>query len=159
MQIQTRIEPCREVCDVNAFKIATSLIITGGRAARSARGRSKMQNCIQNCIQNCMSAIGRSSQEELARAKVCSLDPRSSRSSQGLRPYKNLKKCIPRSSQGSVARAKALVEIMKITLLARARKASLERASESGFLKEFVFFPILDYFWFSINTWFSPKTK
>ncbi|THG15064.1 hypothetical protein TEA_019364 [Camellia sinensis var. sinensis] len=25
----TRIEPCREVCDVNAFKIATSLIMTG----------------------------------------------------------------------------------------------------------------------------------
>ena len=48
-----------------------------------------------------MSAIGCLSQEELARAKVCSLDPKSSRSSQGLRPYKNLKECIPRSSQGT----------------------------------------------------------
>ncbi|KAF5949403.1 hypothetical protein HYC85_011396 [Camellia sinensis] len=106
----------------------------GGRAAQSARGRSKMQNC--------MSVVARSSQGILARARACSLEPRNARSSQGLRPYKNLKECIPHSSQGSVVRAKALVEIMKNTLLARASKASLEQASESGFLKEFVFFPI-----------------
>ena len=46
----TRIEPCREVCDVNAFKIATSLIMTGVELPGQLATRSKMQKCIQSCL-------------------------------------------------------------------------------------------------------------
>ena len=68
MQIQTRIEPCREVCDVNAFKIATSLIITG---VELAEAKFKI-------------AFKIAYQPLLARAKECSLELRLSRSSQGM---------------------------------------------------------------------------
>ena len=63
----TRIVPFREVCDANAFKIATSLIMTGielpGQLAgvqgampqrhggvEGQRPRSKMQTCIPSCL-------------------------------------------------------------------------------------------------------------
>ena len=110
----TRIVLCREVCDVNTFKIATSLIITGVELTGQFTVEAK-----------CKIAFKIACPPLFARAKECSLELR-----------------LARSSQGSVARAKALVEIMKNTLLARARKASLERASKSGVLKELVFFQI-----------------
>ena len=74
MRIQTRIEPCREVCDVNAFKIATSLIITGveltGQLAAEA---------------NCKIAFKIACLPMFARAKEFSLELGLARSSQGMR--------------------------------------------------------------------------
>ena len=102
----------------------------------------------------------RSSMELVDRAKV---NARSSEdeggSSDELLPYKNLKVLFPRSSEEFVARAKALVEITRDKLLARARGASLERASESGFFQVIGFFQDWDSFWLSISRWFSPKTN
>ena len=95
----------------------------------------------------------RSSMELVDRAKV------NARSSDELLPYKNLKVLFPRSSEEFVARAKALVEITRDKRLARARGASLERASESGIFQVIGFFQDWDSFWLSISRWFSPKTN
>ena len=96
----TRIVPFREVCDVNAFKISTSLIITGvelpGQLAAEA---------------NCKIAFKIACLPMFARAKEFSLELR-----------------LSRSSQGVLARDKDCVhtKTWKSVFLARAKDSSLE---------------------------------
>ena len=69
----TRIELCGEVCDVNAFKIATSLIMTGVELPGQLAAEAKFKIAFKIAYQPL-----------LARAKECSLELRLSRSSQGM---------------------------------------------------------------------------
>ena len=104
------------------------------------RPRSKMQNYIRSC----MSALACSSEGVLAQAKTasgkkperdeCALERSLCGSSDGLRLHKNLKEFIVRSSEGFMARAKALMVITRVKVLARASAALLELASNSEFL-------------------------
>ena len=60
----------------------------------------------------------------------CALERSIGGSSEELRLHTNQKEFIPCSSEDFVARAKALMEITRDKLLARAREASLEQASQ-----------------------------
>ncbi|CAL5413848.1 unnamed protein product [Camellia sinensis] len=136
----TRIVPFREVCDVNAFKIATSLIITGVLAAEA---KCKIAFKIA-----CPSLLARAKDYSLelglARAKECALEPRIASIQKPERVYSSLEPRIRRSSQGtsrnhekyttrssqkSFARASLRIRISQGTPIST-RKKSLEEVLE-----------------------------
>ena len=102
MRIQTRIEPCREVCDVNAFKIATSLIITGVELPGQLAAEAKCKIAFKI---TCPSLLARAKEFSLelglARAKECALEPRIASIQKPERVYSSLEPRIRRSSQGT----------------------------------------------------------
>ena len=122
----TRIEPFREVCDANAFKIATSLIITGVELPGQLAARSKNAKMHSKLpVRSCYSFPVFSSFGLPARAGIGSSQHLCSRLK------KILDGVIRRSSGKTDARAWSLYEITEFEVSARAGKRALERTARS----------------------------